>query len=137
MILSHKPEVFVLNPSVNRLNSSFNIFNAVCTLVECLFYHPWLAGSPRVRQIVGSSHGRVKPKTITFVFVVSPLSMKHWEEITKTGWLGIRVMCPSKSTCLPAYCWFDKIGLVQSSTSLSSNVTCSRHNIAEMLPIWR
>ena len=27
----------------------------------------------------------------------------------KTGWLGIRVMCPSGATCLPADCCFSEI----------------------------
>jgi len=28
------------------------------------------------------------------VFVASPLSMQHYGERAKTGWLGIRIMCP-------------------------------------------
>jgi hypothetical protein len=43
---------------------------------------------------VGSSPGRIKPKLIKFVFVVSPLR-------AKIGWLGIRIMCPSGATSLP------------------------------------
>ena len=30
------------------------------------------------------------------VFVVSPLSMQHKGERAKTGWLGIRIMCPNE-----------------------------------------
>ena len=45
---------------------------------------------------------RVKPKIIKLVFVASPLSTQHQGEIAKTGWLGIRIMCPSGATCLPA-----------------------------------
>jgi hypothetical protein len=44
--------------------------------------------------------GRVKSKTITLVFVASPLSTQHEGERVKTGWLGIRIMCPSGATCL-------------------------------------
>jgi len=46
----------------------------------------------------GLSSGRDKPKTIELVFVDSPLSMKHSAERAKTGWLGIRIMCPSGAT---------------------------------------
>ena len=43
----------------------------------------------------------VKPKTIKLVFVASPVSTQHWEERANTGWLRIRIMCPSVTTCLP------------------------------------
>ena len=35
------------------------------------------------------------------VFVASPLSTQHLGERAKTGWLGIRRMCPNGATCLP------------------------------------
>ncbi len=50
----------------------------------------------------------VKPKTIILVFFSSPL---HYEERAKTGWLGIRVMCPSGTTCLSAECCFRELAL--------------------------
>ena len=31
----------------------------------------------------------------------------------KTGWLGIRIMCPSGATCLPADCWFSELALLK------------------------
>ena len=34
-------------------------------------------------------------KDYKLVFVASPLSMQHSGERTKTGWLGIRIMCQS------------------------------------------
>ena len=55
-----------------------------------------------MRQIVGWSPDRVKPKTIKLVFVASLLSLQNSGERAKTGWLGIRIMCPSGVTCLPA-----------------------------------
>jgi len=30
--------------------------------------------------------------------------MQHEGERTKTGWLGIRIMCPSGATCLSVEC---------------------------------
>jgi len=60
---------------------------------------------------VGSSGGRVKLKTRKLVFVASPLSTHNLGERAKTGWLGIRIMCPSGATCLPADCCFSEIAL--------------------------
>jgi hypothetical protein len=37
----------------------------------------------------------VKPKTINLVCVASPISSLHYGERAKTGWLGIKIMCPS------------------------------------------
>ena len=53
----------------------------------------------------------VKPKTMKLVFVASPLSMQHKGEIARTGWLGIRIMCPSGATCLTADCCFSEPAL--------------------------
>jgi hypothetical protein len=64
-----------------------------------------------VSVLVGSSPGRVKLKTIKLVFVASPLSMQHQGERTKTGWLGIRIMCQSGAICLPTDCCFSELAL--------------------------
>ena len=48
---------------------------------------------------MGSSFDWVKPKTKKLVFVVSPLSMQNLGVRAKTGWLGIRIMCPSGTIC--------------------------------------
>jgi hypothetical protein len=53
-----------------------------------------LACSSRVRYIVGSSPDRVKSKTIKLVSVASPLRTQQKRERTKTGGLGISIMCP-------------------------------------------
>jgi len=45
-------------------------------------------------------------KTIKLVCVASPLSTQHKGERTKTGWLGIRIMCPSAAICISGgYCF--------------------------------
>jgi len=44
-------------------------------------------------------------------FVASPLSTHHYGEGTKTGWLGIGIMCPSGTTCLSADCCFSELAL--------------------------
>jgi hypothetical protein len=46
--------------------------------------------------------GSVKPKTIKLVFVASPLSTQQLGVRAKTGWLEIKIMCPSGMTCLSA-----------------------------------
>jgi len=54
----------------------------------------------------GFEPGWVKPKTIQLVFVASPLSTQHKGERAKTGWLEIRIMCLTGTTCLSAVCCF-------------------------------
>ena len=89
-------------------------------------------------------------KTVKLIFVASPLSMQCSGERAKTGCLGIRIMCLSGVTCLPAYCCFSEVVHVlltsnyvcwssTKQTSLSYHVTCSRSgiDIAEKLLIWR
>jgi hypothetical protein len=57
------------------------------------------------------SPDQVKPKTIKLIFVVSPLSKQHEGERAKTGWLGIRIICPSGATCLSVDCCFRELAL--------------------------
>jgi hypothetical protein len=58
---------------------------------------------------VGSSTGRVNPKTIKLVFVASTLSTQYKGERAKTVWLGIRIMCTSGATCLSADCFSELV----------------------------
>jgi hypothetical protein len=51
---------------------------------------------------MGSSPSRVKLKTLKLVFVVSLLGTHHKGLRAKTGCLGIRIIYPSETTCLPA-----------------------------------
>ena len=39
------------------------------------------------------------------------LRTQHLGERAKTGWLGIRIICPSGATCLPADCCFCELAL--------------------------
>ena len=55
--------------------------------------------------------GRVKPKTIKLVFVAFPLSTQQSGVRAKTGWLEIKIMCPSGVTCLPTDCCFSGLAL--------------------------
>ena len=49
----------------------------------------------------------------TLVFVASPLSMPYLGERTKMGWLGIRIMCLSGATFLPADCCFSELSTIK------------------------
>ena len=60
---------------------------------------------------MGSSPGVIKPKAIKLVFVVSPRSTQYEGVRAKTGWLGIRIMCPSGVTCLHTECCFSELAL--------------------------
>jgi hypothetical protein len=59
-----------------------------------------------------SSTVRFKPKTIQMQFITSPLSTQHFVVKAKTGWLGIRIMCPSGATCLSVDCGFSELALL-------------------------
>ena len=58
-----------------------------------------------------------------------------------SGWLGIRIMCPSGATCLHADCCFSNSACwsrkKRTSSSSHCKLTCSRHDIAEKLLTWR
>ena len=54
---------------------------------------------------------QVKLKTIKLESVASSLSTQHQWERAKTGWLGIRIMCTSRATCLPADCCLSELAL--------------------------
>ena len=59
----------------------------------------------------GFEPGRVKPKTVIFVFAASPLNTQYKGERAKTGWFGISIMCQGGVTCLPADCCFSELAL--------------------------
>jgi hypothetical protein len=50
-------------------------------------------------------------KDYELVFAFFPLNTQHQEVRANTGGLGIRIMCPSGTTCLPADCCFGELAL--------------------------
>ena len=52
-----------------------------------------------------------QPSTITLVFVASTKSTQHYGERAKTGWLGIRIMCPEWSDMSFRELFFSKLAL--------------------------
>ena len=63
----------------------------------------------------------VKPKTIKLGFVASPLSMQHYVNRGKTGWLRIRIMYSSGPTCLTTDCCISELVLLKSSSAYWSS----------------
>ena len=59
--------------------------------------------------IVVSILGLIKPNTIKFVFVASPLIAQYKEVRTKIDWLGVRIMCPNRDLCQSVYCCYIKL----------------------------
>ena len=53
----------------------------------------------------------VQTKDYELVCVASPLSTQHYGVRAKTGWFGIRILCPSRMPCLSADCCFSKLAL--------------------------
>ena len=64
----------------------------------------------RVDRGFESPSGQTKDY-INFVCVASPLNTQYQGERTKTGWLGIKITCPSGATCLSADCCFSELAL--------------------------
>jgi hypothetical protein len=58
--------------------------------------------------------GQTKPKQID-IGCLSPLGRQHYGVRTKTGWLKIRMMCPSGATYmyLLADCCFSELAIAQ------------------------
>ena len=59
-------------------------------------------------------------KDYTIGMCCSPLGTQHSGERTKTGWLGIRIMCPNGATCLPVDCSLSELVLYKSNPACSS-----------------
>jgi hypothetical protein len=71
IILIPSQPVFALSPNYIYLTTLFIQYFLTASMVQ------WLACSLRVWYIVGSSPGRVKPKTMKLAFVASLLSTQH------------------------------------------------------------
>ena len=69
------------------------------------------SSSPRVLYFVGSRPDRVTPKSITLVFVASPVNTQYLAETAQTGWLGIRIMCPSRAIRIFVSCCYSDLAL--------------------------
>jgi hypothetical protein len=51
----------------------------------------------------------------------------------KTGWLGLRIMCPSGATCLPADCCFSEVALERSNEACWSSTKWTSSSFHWML----
>ena len=67
-------------------------------------------------------------KAIKLILAASPLSMRHYDERSKTCWPGIRIMCPSGWTCISAHCCF----LFQWASTIKNQT--KRYGIVESIP---
>ena len=56
-------------------------------------------------------HIRVKPSAIILAFVASQLNTQHLAVRAKTLWIGIKIMCPSRTICLSSDCCFSELEL--------------------------
>jgi hypothetical protein len=63
---------------------------------------------PHISAINLKVNGIGSVMTIKLVFVASPLSIK---EKKQTGWLVIRIICPSGPTCLSADYFFGELAI--------------------------
>ena len=83
---------------------------------------------------MGLSPGRVKPKTIKLVFVASPLNSQYSGERAKTGWFGIRIMCPYGVTYQSADCCFSELALsnYKNPNRRVGLVQCRHHRLIDI-----
>ena len=86
-----------LPPSLSHFNTEHNHHLPPSLMVSARLEY----GRSWVRAPVGSK----------LVFVAFPLSTQHSGERAMAEWLGIRIMCPSGATCLPADCCFSELAL--------------------------
>ena len=68
-------------------------------------------GGVIVRVLVSRAVDHGSNQRLKLVFVASLLSTQYSGERAKTGWLGIRIMCPSGVTCLSADRYFSELAL--------------------------
>ena len=59
-------------------------------------------------------HGFKPGSSQTEDYKILFLLLQHYEERTKTGWLGIRIMCLSGVTCLPTDSYLRELALLKS-----------------------
>jgi hypothetical protein len=76
----------------------------------------------------GVDHG-FEPKTIKLAFAASLLSKQYYGFKTKTCWFGIKIMCPSGTTCLPADCCFSELALSKDPTKHVGLVQSGHHHL--------
>ena len=111
-------------PNASLLSALFIIivFVLVINIAEILLKSPRWCNNKCARLECGRSSVRALIGQINDCKIgigASPLSTQHKELRTKTGWLGIMIMCPSGATCLPTdFCFSENptknVGLVQS-----------------------
>jgi hypothetical protein len=91
----------------------FNFYTSTATL-ELAVYFQNCSTSPYSRySTIKSRMFKESPHTI---LQRSIYLIIHEGERTKTGWLGIRIMCPSGAACLSADCCFSQLALYKNPT---------------------
>jgi len=68
---------------------------------------------------------------MTLVFVASPISTQYKGGRSKTGWLGIGIMCPNGATCLSADCCFNELALYNPTKSVGLVQSGPHHHLIE------
>ena len=67
-------------------------------------------------------------KTIKLVFDAYLLSTQHYGEKAKTSLLGIRIRCPSGTTCLSTDCCFSELAILKNPTMRVGLIQSGPHN---------
>ena len=64
-----------------------------------------------------------------------PSTIKIQLRVTKTGWLGIKIMCRSGETCLPANCCFNDLHYKNPTKQVGLVQSRHYHHLIKMLPV--
>ena len=74
----------------------------------------------------------MKSKTLKLEHAVSPLFTQYYRVRAKTGWLGIRIIFLSGTTCLLVDCCFSELASYKNPTKIVDLVQ-SGHHLIKML----
>ena len=91
---------------IGRLKVNYETFNRSYSIGGVMGS---VLASSAVDRGVEPRSGQTKDYEIGIV--ASPLSTQHLGVRTKTGWLGIRIMCQSGVICLSPDCYFSELAL--------------------------
>jgi hypothetical protein len=101
----------------------FNFFFVYSFLYHnMLVFYRWYMVRVRTSCSVDRGFEPWSGQTKDYAIGISCFSAKHavLRRKAKSGWFGIRIMCPSGATCLPSDCCFSELVLYKSNSACCS-----------------
>jgi len=110
-----------------------NIIYEYSTLLFLLSSHRWCNGY-HARLVCGRSWCRVMVGSKQRQFIASPLVTHHWG--IRAWWLGVRIICPSWATWLPADCCFSELTSYKIPTQCVGLLHSGHHHHHHLCKMW-